>query len=157
MNTTADKRMTIESYLELPYAVTLTPEAEGGFTAEIKDLPGCITQGETEAEALDNIAEAKELWLETAFDAGERIPLPSQMADYSGRFVVRLPKSLHHQLSEAADRDGVSLNQHIVSLLSMRTGAETHSSKVYHELKRLRQAVVRIERRIDRVSEPNRH
>jgi predicted RNase H-like HicB family nuclease len=52
--------------LNLQYPVTLYPDQEGGYVAQIKDLPGCLTQGETLDEAIANINEARELWIETA-------------------------------------------------------------------------------------------
>ncbi len=64
-------------FLKLNYSVTLHPDPEGGYTAEIKDLPGCITQGDTLEEVMVNISEARELWIETAYDCGDDIPLPS--------------------------------------------------------------------------------
>jgi antitoxin HicB len=72
------KKKPLEYYLELQYSVTLHPDPEGGYVAEIKDLPGCITQGDTLEEAMGNISEARELWIETAYDCGDDIPLPSQ-------------------------------------------------------------------------------
>lgn len=67
----------LDYYLNLSYAMTLYPDAEGGYVAEIKDLPGCLTQGETLAETIANINEARELWLETAYEENDQIPLPS--------------------------------------------------------------------------------
>ncbi|MGK7930686.1 MAG: type II toxin-antitoxin system HicB family antitoxin [Microcystaceae cyanobacterium] len=72
-------RQSLEYYLNLPYAITLYPESEGGYVAEIKDLQGCLTQGETLEETMNNINEAKALWLETAYDEGDTIPLPSHL------------------------------------------------------------------------------
>jgi predicted RNase H-like HicB family nuclease len=46
--------------------VVLHPEEEGGFSAEVPALPGCFSQGETVEEALANIKEAAEGWLEAA-------------------------------------------------------------------------------------------
>ena len=63
--------------------------------------------------------EARELWLECEYDVDPgRIPLPSYPPEYSGKFNVRIPKSLHQLLIDAAERDGVSLNQYVVMLLS---------------------------------------
>ena len=55
--------------------VILEPQEEGGFTVYVPSLPGCISQGETKAEALKNIKEAIELYLES--DVNE-------LAEYSG-------------------------------------------------------------------------
>jgi predicted RNase H-like HicB family nuclease len=67
----------LEDYLSLKYPISLYPEEEGGYTATIPDLPGCMTQGETLEETIQNINEARELWLETVYKSGKKaIPLP---------------------------------------------------------------------------------
>ncbi|MFN4073287.1 MAG: toxin-antitoxin system HicB family antitoxin [Thermus sp.] len=113
-------RRDLEYYLNLKYPVLLVPEPEGGFTALVPDLPGCVSVGETAEEALKNVDEARQLWLETAYEHGDDIPLPASEREYSGRVLLRMPKSLHRRLAEEAEREGVSLNQYIVSLLSER-------------------------------------
>jgi len=45
--------------------VILEPQSEGGYVAYVPALPGCFSQGETKEEALKNIREAIELYLET--------------------------------------------------------------------------------------------
>lgn len=69
----------LEYYLDLKYPITLYPEVEGGYVAKIADLPGCMTQGETLEETIDNINEARELWIETVYESGREIPLPSHL------------------------------------------------------------------------------
>lgn len=112
------EKPSLEYYLNLQYPVTLYPAPEGGYVAQIKDLPGCLTQGETLEETMANINEARELWIETAYEASDDIPLPSNDDSYSGKLLLRMPKSLHRRLAETAENEGVSLNQYIVSLLS---------------------------------------
>jgi predicted RNase H-like HicB family nuclease len=107
-------------YLNLKYPVQIVECDEGGYFVKIPDLPGCLTQGETIEEALKNIKEAKELWLESAFEDKAEIPLPADERGYSGKFIVRLPVSLHERLALAAEREGVSLNQHVATLLAER-------------------------------------
>jgi antitoxin HicB len=65
-------------YVSLPYKVVLHPSPEGGFAVEIPDLPGCISQGESEAEAYANIEDAKRAWIEIALEIGREIPEPSR-------------------------------------------------------------------------------
>ena len=48
------------------------------FVAEIPELKGCMAHGKTQAEAVKNINQAIELWLETAIEFGDEIPLPRQ-------------------------------------------------------------------------------
>ncbi len=102
---------------DYPFVVTVD-EDDGGYVIEFPDLPGCMTQAESLDELGAMAAEAKALWLETALESGWDIPLPSFPETYSGRFNVRLPKSLHRRLVESAALDGVSLNQQVVSMLS---------------------------------------
>ncbi|AUT02544.1 toxin-antitoxin system HicB family antitoxin [Nostoc sp. CENA543] len=112
------EKLSLEHYLNLQYPVTLYPDVEGGYVAQIKDLPGCLTQGETLEETINNINEARELWIETAYETGDEIPLPSTDENYSGKLLLRMPKSLHRRLAEAAEKENVSLNQYLVFLLS---------------------------------------
>lgn len=44
--------------------IILEPQEEGGYTVYVPSLPGCVSQGETKEEALANIKEAIELYLE---------------------------------------------------------------------------------------------
>lgn len=68
----------IEYYLSLNYPITLYPEDEG-YTVSIKDLPGCVTQVDTIEEVIPMITEAKQQWIEVAYEHGDVIPLPSEM------------------------------------------------------------------------------
>lgn len=129
-----DQRPNLEYYLNLKYPVLLVPEPEGGFTALIPDLPGCVSVGETQEEALKNVEEARQLWLETAYEYGDEIPLPSPEREYSGRILLRMPKSLHRRLAEEAEAEGVSLNQYILSLLSERSALKAVSGRLLQHL-----------------------
>ena len=131
------ERQPLEHYLNLHYPVTFYPEEEGGYTVEVKDLPGCVGQGETLAEAMEMIEEARQLWLEVAYEHGDEIPLPSTDEAYSGRVLLRMPKSLHRRLAEGAEREGVSLNQHLVALLSEQSALHV----VLEDIAELRMAV----------------
>lgn len=77
MQTKQANRESLEHYLKLRYPITVYPEAEGGYVAMIKALPGCITQGETPDEIMANSEEARQLWIETVYESGGEIPLPS--------------------------------------------------------------------------------
>jgi antitoxin HicB len=116
---------TLEHYLRLNYPVTIYQAEEGGYVAEIEDLPGCITEGETLEEVAQKIDSARIAWLETAYEDGVDIPTPRTDEEYSGKFVVRIPKYLHRRLAERAIREGVSLNQYVGSMLA--SGISAHS------------------------------
>lgn len=104
---------TIEYYMNLPYTIELIPEPEGGWCVALKEFPGCLSEGDTVDEAIDMIHDAMRGWLEISLEEGHNIPEPKLDEEYSGKFVVRLPRSLHRQLAETAEREGVSLNQFI--------------------------------------------
>ena len=113
---------TIDYYLSLPYTIELTPEPEGGWFVSVKELPGCMSQGDTSEEAIQMIRDAMSGWIEVALEDGDSIPQPRELDDYSGKFVVRVPRSLHRDLIETAEREGVSLNQYICTTLARSVG-----------------------------------
>ena len=122
MNTKAIERKPLEYYLNLKYPITTHIAPEGGFVAEIEDLTGCMAQGETLEEAYEEIEIASTLWLETTYEDGQDIPLPRDEREYSGKFVVSVPKTLHRRLDSLAEKEGTSLNQLVVSELSRVVG-----------------------------------
>ena len=105
-------------YMALPYQEIITADPAGGYVGHIEELPGCITQGETRAEVLEMLDDAKMAWLDTALAEGIDIPEPVTDEKFSGRFVLRIPKSLHRRLTLQAKREGVSLNQLAACLLA---------------------------------------
>ncbi|MDP8943116.1 MAG: type II toxin-antitoxin system HicB family antitoxin [Actinomycetota bacterium] len=113
---------TYEEYLELPYEMTLVrdrdDEGEGGWVAQVEELPGCLSQGATPEEAVSGVREAMAGWISVALEDGVEIPEPRALMEYSGRFVVRLPGGLHAQLAREAEREGVSLNQFVTNALA---------------------------------------
>jgi antitoxin HicB len=117
----------LEYYSSLPYPVRIYPEPDGsGYTAEVPDLPGCITCADTLPELWALLEDAKRGWLELALADGDPIPEPSfpvSERESSGKFTVRVPRSLHRKLSEQAQREGVSLNQFVSVALAETVGA----------------------------------
>lgn len=110
---------TIDYYMNLPYKMEIVPDIEeGGFVAMFPDLPGCITVGDTIDEVITNIIDAKKAWIVAELEEGRIIPEPKDINDYSGQFKLRLPKSLHRILAENSKREGISMNQYCLYLLS---------------------------------------
>ena len=108
-----DVKKTIEEYMKMPYRMVIVPdEEEGGYTLYFPDLPGCVTCVESLDEAKTMSEEAKRAWLEAAIEDGVDIKEPQE--EYSGQLRLRMPKSLHRQLSRRASEEGVSLNQYVV-------------------------------------------
>jgi predicted RNase H-like HicB family nuclease len=59
------------------YEITLWwSEEDAVFVAEVRELPGCVAHGSTEAEAIEQVNQAMQLWLEVARRAGDPIPEP---------------------------------------------------------------------------------
>jgi len=56
------------------YTVVLQRESDGGYVASVPVLPGCVSQGDTREEALQNIREAIELYIEDCIAAGDVVP-----------------------------------------------------------------------------------
>ncbi|MBN2389301.1 MAG: type II toxin-antitoxin system HicB family antitoxin [Anaerolineae bacterium] len=125
---------TIAYYLALPYTIELIPDPDGGWFVAVKELPGCMSQGDTEAEALEMIRDAMEGWLEVALDNGMNIPEPRNLDEYSGKFVVRVPRSLHRELVERAEEEGTSLNQYINVLLAHAIGDRVATTEVHKHI-----------------------
>ncbi len=117
----------VEFYVKQSYPIVLrrlAVEEGGGWLAEIPDLSGCMSDGETIPEAIENLEQAKRLWIATALKRGLSIPVPRIEDDeYSGRLTLRIPKSMHRKLSELSRKEDTSLNQLILSLLSFNLGA----------------------------------
>ena len=96
----------------------VTDESGSYFYARVLELDGCQSTGETFEEAYENLREAMKEWIETKLEGGFDVPLPVGYDDFSGKFVVRIPRSLHYRLSVEAEQEGVSLNQYALYKLS---------------------------------------
>ena len=117
---------TIEYYMTLPYRMELVADGEeGGYVVSFPDLKGCISSGETLERAVENANDAKREWITAAFEDGLAIPEPGASDAYSGQFKLRIPKSLHRQLAEHSRREGISMNQYCLYLLSRNDALET--------------------------------
>ncbi|MCD8130791.1 MAG: toxin-antitoxin system HicB family antitoxin [Lachnospiraceae bacterium] len=106
--------MEVKDYMKLPYTrIVQEIHDESGhyFYGKILELDGCQSTGDTLDDLYESLNEAMEGYLETKIENHLNIPLPSTADGYSGKFVVRLPKSLHQRLVIEADREGISLNQ----------------------------------------------
>ena len=115
----------IDYYMGLNYPVAIeriSEEDGGGFFASISLLPGCMSDGETLEEAYENIENAKKEWLRSMLERGMNIPAPVDQEEFSGKFLVRLPKSLHRTLVQISKREGVSLNQYVANALAYSAG-----------------------------------
>ncbi len=115
---------TIDEYMRLPYTMEIVPDTEeGGYAVRFPSLKGCLSAGETVEEVIRNAEDAKREWITAALEDGTPVPEPDDGEEYSGQFKLRIPKSLHRQLALNAKREGVSMNQYCVYLLSQANAA----------------------------------
>jgi antitoxin HicB len=109
-----------ENLMNKNYRVALQYDPDGYWIAEHPELPGCIADGETAQEALSSLDISRELWIESRLATGLEVPEPQEAPQYSGRFVLRIPKSLHRDLANEAETEGVSLNSLVSNALAGR-------------------------------------
>jgi len=124
MTTVTVKRDKVKEYLAKPYTRELIRNEDGTWFARVMELKGCMTEGNTKEEALKNLDDAMKGWIDVAIEDGESIPEPLESRSFSGKFVVRVPRSLHRNLAKRAEVEGVSLNQVVVTALAREVGQE---------------------------------
>jgi len=112
----------------------LIPEEDGRFSAEVLEFPGCYSQGGNASEAFDNLEKAATAWIETCLELGQEIPPPSVNHGYSGRIALRLPRGLHRVAVRKAQRDGISLNQCLVTAIAAWVGADNLYERITHRV-----------------------
>lgn len=119
----------IDYYMGLPYAVKVVPR-EDGYFARVEDLPGCVAWASNVEDLWSAVNQAKRAWFEDALHREVRIPEPrksEENLEYSGRILVRMPKSMHRDLMIKAHQEGVSLNHLIVTALARSIGLPDQS------------------------------
>lgn len=140
----------LDYYLSLPYRMEIVPileEEGGGFLARLLQFGelGIVGDGDTMEEALADLLENQKVRFKRYLDEGLDIPEPEPgMEEYSGRFLLRLPKFLHRQLAETAKENAVSLNQYACTLLGMHYQADRFSgvlTGVHDELRSLNERI----------------
>ncbi len=111
-----------------PYAYNITVrramfEGEICFEARVKELPDLIEYADSPEEAYALAVDGIETTAEILIEKGRAMPIPTSPAnDFSGRVTLRVARTLHRALAEAADEEGISLNQHLVNILSYYSG-----------------------------------
>ena len=106
--------MEVKDYIKLPYTrlVQEMNDESGHYVyGRILELDGCQSTGDTLEELYESLNEAMEGYIEIKLENNLPVPTPESAEKYSGKFVVRLPKSLHQRLVIEADKEGISLNQ----------------------------------------------
>jgi antitoxin HicB len=109
---------------DYPFEVRpLSKEEGGGFLISFTDFAECISDGETIEEAMENGRDALKATI-TALKAGKMpVPAPNSGGVASGKFVARVPKTVHAQLATRARAEGVSLNALVLTFIAQGLGA----------------------------------
>jgi len=102
----------------------LATEDGGGFLVTFPDLPGCMSDGETEGDAVANARDAFSVWMSARAHMGKPIPKPTRHGETAEpvRLMQRLPRSLHANLVARAKAEGTSLNTLVTMLLAEGIG-----------------------------------
>ena len=117
MKENKDLKVLADKLAKQAYPITMTKE-EDGYYITFPDLKGCSAFITSLDELEENVYEAKLSWIQAALMKGWQIPKPAEDSDFSGRFLLRCPKTVHKRLVENAKREGVSLNHYVVSILA---------------------------------------
>ena len=103
----------------------LKPSEGGGYLISYPDFTECIADGEILEEALQNGREALQAVIEALQEQGMPVPAPNSGGVASGKFIARVPKSIHAQLAARARMEGVSLNTMVLTLIAKGLGQGT--------------------------------
>jgi antitoxin HicB len=120
-------------FLAIKYPISIQEGPSGGFFVTHPDLDGCMAEGATLDEAIANLADSRELWIEARLAKGYPVPEPAE-EEYSGKVSLRMASSLHARLAEIAKRQGVSLNLLINTALASFAGGEDPLRSALQEL-----------------------
>ena len=122
----------IDYYAGLPYHLNVVRDAEDKakpWTASVEELPGCTSRGRSPEDVLESVQAAMTSWFEDALEEGREIPEPRSATSHSGRLLLRMPRTLHAELTRASEREGVSLNQFITDVLAAAVVWRSASSR----------------------------
>ena len=122
--------LTPKDYLSKNYVRRLEPDEGGGYVASILEFPGCIAEGESADEALENLRNAAESWIEVALSEGQYIRDPIDFDGFSGKIALRMPRTLHKQAAELAELENCSLNQLFVTAIALYVGGKPLADKI---------------------------
>lgn len=100
----------------------LSEEDGGGYLISFPDFSECISDGDTPEEAINNGMDALAETIAALESMGLTVPEPGSGGDYSGKFIQRVPKSLHARLAARAKQEGISMNSLVISFLSESLG-----------------------------------
>ena len=112
---------------DYPFEIRPLTAAEGaGFLISFPDFSECISDGDTVAQAIAHGREALAATIAALQAKGLPVPAPNGGSSASGKFVARVPKTIHAQLATRARAEGVSLNALVLSFIAEGLGRREH-------------------------------
>lgn len=119
----------------------LWSEEDQGFIVTCPDFPGLSAFGETPDDALVEAKVALGLFIESLQASGDPLPKVTEAVDFSGQIRLRMPKSLHSSLAAKAEKEGVSLNTWLITLLVERNSVAKLVDKVCERMDVVEKAI----------------
>lgn len=111
---------------DYPFEVRpLAEEDGGGYLISFPDFAECLSDGETIEEAITNGRDALKATIAALKEKKLPIPGPNSGGVASGKFVARVPKTVHAQLATRARAEGVSLNTLVLTFIAQGLGGAT--------------------------------
>ena len=108
---------------DYPFEVRPLSEADGGgYLVSFPDFAECISDGETMEEALESGLDALKATIAALKAKKLAVPAPNSGGVASGKFVARVPKTVHAQLATRAKAEGVSLNALVLTFIAQGLG-----------------------------------
>jgi len=98
----------------------------GGYLISYPDFSECVSDGESVEEAIRNGADALQATITALEGKGFPVPAPNSGGMASGKFVARVPKTIHAQLAMRAKSEGVSLNTLVLAFVAEGLGRREH-------------------------------
>lgn len=115
---------------DYPFEVRpLSSEEGGGYLISYHDFAECISDGETVEEAMANGRDALKATIAALKSKKIPVPPPNSGGVASGKFVARVPKTIHAQLSARARAEGVSLNALVLTFIAQGLGGASGKAR----------------------------
>jgi antitoxin HicB len=110
-------------FIQYPFEIRpLSEEEGGGYLISFPDFSECISDGETPEEAIQNGFDALQETIYALESLNLPVPEPGSGGSYSGKFIQRVPKSIHARLAARAKQEGVSMNSLVNVMLAESLG-----------------------------------
>ena len=116
---------------DFPFEVRpLSSEEGGGYLISFPDFAECLSDGATVDEAIENGRDALKATIAALRAKKLSVPAPNSGGVASGKFVARVPKTVHAQLATRARAEGVSLNALVLTFIAQGLGTAGGKTRV---------------------------